>query len=168
MNRYCRDTALALLASALSFASAAAPGRVEPFDTAAWARLQGPGATPAVIVFTSTTCAYCPAVIESLSRELRERRLRAELVAVVMDAAPGDADALLLADKHYRPADRLFAFAGPERPLRHAVDPQWRGITPYVGFVAPSGELRWVLGTPSAADVQMWAGMLAASRQAQP
>ena len=156
MNPFCRD--LGLAAGALACASAlAAPVRVEPFDAAAWARLQGAGAAPAVVVFTTTDCAYCPAVIESLAREIRQRRLDASLVAVVSNVAPGEADAALLADAHYRPADRLFAFAGPERALRFAVNPQWRGITPYVGFVSPSGEVRWVLGPPSAGDVQGWA-----------
>jgi hypothetical protein len=154
LNRFCRD--LGLAASALACASAlAAPARVESFDPAAWAKLQGGG--PSVVVFTTTDCAYCPAVIESLAREIRQRRLDASLVAVVSNVAPGEADAALLADAHYRPADRLFAFAGPERALRFTVDPQWRGITPYVGFVSPSGKVRWVLGPPSAGDVQGWA-----------
>jgi hypothetical protein len=137
---------------------------VESFDTAAWAKLHGAAAAPAVVVFTTTDCAYCPAVLDSLAREIRQRRLDASLVAVVSNAAPGEADAALLADVHYRPVDRLFAFAGPERVLRHAVNPQWRGITPYVGFVAPSGEVRWVLGTPSADSVQEWAEQVAARR----
>jgi hypothetical protein len=163
LNRFCRD--LILATGALACATAlAAPSRVEAFDTAAWAKLHDSAASPAVVVFTTTDCAYCPAVIDSLAREIRRRQLDASLVAVVMDAAPGEADAALLADADYRPADRLFAFAGPERTLRHAVNPQWRGITPYVGFVAPSGEVRWVLGTPSAGEVQGWAAQVAARR----
>ena len=163
MNRFCRD--LMLVAGALACACVlAAPTRVESFDPTAWAKLHGPSAKPAVVVFTTTDCAYCPAVIDSLAREIRQRRLDASLIAVVSNAAPGEADATLLADAHYRPADRLFAFAGPERVLRHAVNPQWRGITPYVGFVAPSGEVRWVLGPPSDGDVQSWAEQVDARR----
>jgi hypothetical protein len=163
LNRFCRD--LMLVAGAWACASAlAAPTRVEAFDPSAWAMLHGPAAAPAVVVFTTTDCAYCPAVIESLAREIRQRRLNASLVAVVSNAAPGEADATLLADAHYGPADRLFAFAGPERALRHAVNPQWRGITPYVGFVSPSGEVQWVLGTPSAGDMQSWAERVATRR----
>lgn len=161
MNRFClesRTLSLALLASATALCSTAfaAPARVEAFDVATWKQMNGPGASAAVIVFTATTCAYCPAVIDRLATAIQHRRVRAPLVAVVTDATAGDDDATLLADAHYRLADRLLAFSGPERTLRYAVNPQWRGITPYVAFVSPGGEVRWVLGAPADADVQAW------------
>lgn len=118
------------------------------------------GSGPAVVVFTATTCAYCPAVIDGLSSAIQRSRVRAPLVAVVTDATAGEDDATLLADAHYRLADRLFAFSGPERTLRYAVNPQWRGITPYVGFVSAGGDVRWVLGAPTEADVQGWVAQL--------
>lgn len=162
MNRY----GLEMLAAAalLCTAASAAPARVEGFDVATWKQMTGPGAAPAVVVFAATTCAYCPAVIDNLASAIQRSRVGGPLVAVVTDVAAGEDDAALLADSHYRLADRLLAFSGPERVLRHAVNSQWRGITPYVGFVSAGGEIRWVLGPPSESDVRAWL----AQAEAQP
>ncbi|WP_280151187.1 hypothetical protein [Piscinibacter sp. XHJ-5] len=147
--------AAAWLLAALSTVQAA-PRKVETFDAQAWQRLQADTRQPAAVVFTTTDCAHCPAVIEQLAAHIRRHRPTAELIAVVMDAAPGDADATLLSDSHYRPADRLFAFAGQAAALRFGVNPAWRGVTPYVGLLKPQGAPVWVTGRPSAADLAAW------------
>lgn len=173
-----RSMRLALLSALTVFTlsiAGAAPRAVEPFSASTWAGWQGGLAQPAVIVFTSTDCVHCPAVLERLAQAVRERRPRLPapgpasaptvgagamrntvVIAVVIDAAPGEADAELLARPHYRAADRLFAFAGPSAPLRFGVNPSWRGVTPYVAFLQPGRPPRWITGAPSDADFDAW------------
>jgi thiol-disulfide isomerase/thioredoxin len=135
----------------------AAPRAVEVFDRPAWGALQAGLTAPAIVVFTATYCAHCPAVIAQLAQDKRRLLSSAQLIAVVMDAVPGDDDAKLLRDPHHRPLDRLFAFQGQAAALRHAVDPSWRGITPYVAFLHPGEPPRWVTGPPKAQDLAAWA-----------
>lgn len=149
--------ALALLAGLVTPHVAAAPRAVEPFDKDSWATLQSGLRQPAVVVFSTTDCAHCPAVVDGLARDIRERKLKAQLLTVVMDAAPGEDDAALLAHPHYARANRLFAFAGQAPALRHSVEPKWRGVTPYVVFLAPGVAAQAVTGPPSPADVAAWA-----------
>lgn len=157
-----RRTALMALAGAavvgLSLpALAAKPARqVETFDAGTWAALQAGLKQPAAVVFTTTDCVHCPVVIHQLAERLKPGRDKATLIAVVMDQAPGDNDAGLLADAHYTPARRLFAFDGQAPLIRHGIDPQWRGVTPYVVFLGPGQPPRRVTGPPSADDVAAW------------
>lgn len=146
----------------------AAPARVERFTPTTWRQWQATLSRPTAVVFTTTDCAYCPAVVAALRSALAEGRLRAagaELAAVVMDVAPGADDAALLADAHYRPADRLLAFDGPAGALRHAVEPRWRGVTPAVALLAPGLAPRWIVGTPNQAQLADWARALDAARR---
>lgn len=159
---------VAVICAALPLAAQvqAAPASVERFTPATWRHWQATLKRPAAVVFTTTDCAYCPAVVAALRRQLAEGRLRtsgAELAAVVMDVAPGDDDAALLADAHYRPADRLLAFDGPAAALRHAVEPRWRGVTPAVALLAPGLAPRWIVGAPSGAQLEDWARALSAA-----
>ncbi|MBP7667561.1 MAG: hypothetical protein KA774_11980 [Burkholderiaceae bacterium] len=148
---------LSLLLASVALAVQAAPPRaVEAFDSSTWPALQGELKQPAAVVFTTTDCAHCPAVIQGLARTLQQRHLPAGLVVVVMDLAPGENDAALLADLHYRPADRLLAFDGQAAALRYGVNPQWRGVTPYVALLAPKAQTLAVTGPPSAADLDTW------------
>ena len=78
------------------------------------------------------------------------------LLVVLADVAPGEADARLLASAHYRRADRLLAFDGPNAAIRHAVDPQWRGVSPAVAWLAPGERRQFVQGAPASADLQRW------------
>jgi hypothetical protein len=148
-----RSAVAACLATGIA---AAAPRSVETFDARTWPALQASLDTPAVVVFTTTDCAYCPGVIEQLAGEIRERRLKAPLIAVVLDAAPGEADAQLVADPHYGPADRLMAVSGQVAAVRHSVNPAWRGMTPYVAFLRPGASPAWVLGKPSETAIEAW------------
>jgi thiol-disulfide isomerase/thioredoxin len=147
----------ALWAAAALVPAHAAPRAVEVFDRPAWGALQAGLTAPAIVVFTATYCAHCPAVMAQLAQDKRRLLPSAQLIAVVMDAVPGDDDAKLLRDPHHRPLDRLFAFQGQAAALRHAVDPSWRGITPYVAFLHPGEPPRWVTGPPKAQDLAAWA-----------
>ena len=164
MNVSLRSAALLICTAAsalVASVAAATPQAVERFDARTWTGLQTTVGQPTAVVFTTTDCAYCPAVMDRLARDIRQGRLKARLVAVVMDAAPGESDRALMLDAHYRLADRLFAFDGDERALRYSVNPGWRGVTPYVAFLRPHSPPMWVTGSPSDAEIASWA---AASR----
>ena len=158
--------ALTLLAAVGT--AGAAPRTVEAFDQSTWAALQADKALPSVVVFTTTDCAHCPAVIEQLASELRQRRTGATLVAVVMDQAPGEDDAALLADAHYQAAGRVLAFAAPAAELRHQVQPRWRGVTPFVAFINPPAPTLTVAGPPPAEMLQRFVIALKARRPQRP
>jgi hypothetical protein len=55
-------------------------------------------------------------------------------------------------------ADRLLAFEGPEAPIRHAVDPRWRGMVPHIAWLAPGRAPEFVSGAPDAATLTRWWG----------
>jgi hypothetical protein len=153
-----RPAALLLAALFATAPAAATPRAVEGFDADTWGALRGAKGQAAVVVFSATLCPTCPGVIEQLTRELVQRKLKAVMMAVVTDVAPGEQDAALLRDSHYRQVDRLFAFDGQAQALRYAVDPGWRGVTPYVVFLSPQGAPPMVVtGTPSAAVFDVWA-----------
>lgn len=143
---------LALLSGAA--AAGAAPKQVEAFSAQSWAALQAGLKAPAMVVFSSTDCVHCPGVLKDLTAQ--RQPLKATLIAVVMDQAPGGDDAALLANPHYRLADRLLAFDGQGQVLRYAVNPQWRGMTPYVALLRPGMAAQFVMGPPSRSDLQAW------------
>jgi hypothetical protein len=91
-----------------------------------------------------------------LAQALRSQRHPHTLMAVVMDAAPGERDAELLRHPPYRVVDRLWALDGPADAARYAVNPDWRGVTPYVALMQPGQPTRWVTGPPSAAALSAW------------
>jgi hypothetical protein len=157
LNACFRDLAAALAIGA-AVAARAAPVAVEAFDVQAWHALHAAPGKGTAVVFTTTDCSYCPGVLRQLAGEIRRRALDATLVAVVMDVAPGQDDAQLLGDPHHRDVDRLLAFSGQAAALRHAVNPAWRGVTPYVAFLAPGAAPKWVTGPPSPRAVDEWAG----------
>lgn len=151
MKRLC-----AALLAAVALPALAVPRQVEGFDDHAWDAMKTGVRTPTVVVFTATWCAHCPAVFDQLARAIAQRRLKADLVGVVMDRAPGEDDAALMANTHYRQTARLFAFDGQAARLRYGVDPQWRGVTPYIVVLAPGRPVRVKVGPPSEADIVAW------------
>ena len=154
------DLSLARLGAMLCLAVAvhsvaAAPSRVEAFNPQSWQALQTGLKTPAIVVFSTTDCAHCPAVLSQLAKSPLRRR--AQLIAVVMDLAPGEADADLLGNAHYQLADRLMAFDGQASALRYGVNKSWRGVTPYLLLFKPGAPPQWVTGPPSDAQLLRWA-----------
>lgn len=146
-------------------ASAAAPARrVEPFDLSTWPQLARTSQRPTVVVFSTTDCSHCPAVLKDLHAHRARQKLQAPLVAVVMDVAPGGDDAGLLANPHYASAQRLLAFDGQPAALRHAVNPSWRGVTPYVALLRPGAAPTFALGMPSEAQLRAWAAAAEVAR----
>lgn len=162
LRRFLQALCVALLLACVGVQ--AAPAAVEAFDAPAWKRLRGTATKPTVVVFTATYCAYCPDLIEQMAREIRQRRPDTSLVAVVTDTAPGEADRALLADRHYRDADRLLAFSGSPA-LRYAANPQrLGGLALYVAFLGSHAGPMWVAGKPSAADVERWLALCSRRR----
>lgn len=147
--------AIVIAAAALVPASPVAAPRVEPLDAEAWAGLKADLPRPAVVVFTTSYCATCPEVFERLQAEIRARRPGAPLVAVVLD---GEALGRRPRGGHLAHADRLFAFRGQEAALRYAVDPDWRGVTPWVALIGSDGQVTFGGGTPSRERLEAWAG----------
>lgn len=148
-----RRTTLALLAMLASPTARAVPVKVEPFGAATWEALLAQLPRPGVVVFTATWCANCPEVLRKLADVRRANRLASPLVAVVID---GDGHAGLAADPHYRVADRLFAFDGDEAALRYRVQPQWRGVTPFVALLPRRGAPTFTAGMPTPAQIEAW------------
>jgi hypothetical protein len=132
----------------LSSGALAAPGGVQAFGVDTWAKLQRSAVKAQAVVFTTTECVHCPVVIEQLATALGRSPRRVGLAVVVMDGQ--DQPAALLADRHYRLADTLYAFDGDTLALRHRVNPEWRGLTPYVVLLPAKGPARYFNGAPSA------------------
>jgi len=144
-----RRAALGLISGVLLMTSAkadAAP-RLEDFTASTWAQWQKDLPRPAVVVFSTTYCPTCPDVFANLAQSARKAGAGTPMIAVVMDA-DGLRELSHLA--HYRHADRIFVFRGQEAALRFSVDPQWRGVTPYVALFGQDGPPRLVAGRPTA------------------
>ena len=133
----------------------AAPPRPQAFGRGSWTRLSGSLPRPAMVVFSATWCVNCPAVIEDLSTITRARPGGARLVVVVMDGA---GDPRVTREPHYRLADRLMVFQGDDAALRFSVNPDWRGVTPYVALLGADGAAPvFVSGRPSDEQLSAWA-----------
>lgn len=151
-TRFRSDAATIVMAACLPCVTIGAPNVVKDFDKSTWTRITTSLPKPSAVVFTTTDCSFCPAVIDALARDLQPKgKSRASLFVVVMDGA-GQADALL-ANAHYRRADGLYAFNGQDLVLRYSVNPEWRGLTPYVALIPRKGAPRFVTGQPLPADI---------------
>lgn len=130
-----------------------AAAAIADFDAAIWARLLRGGPRPAAYVFTTTYCSTCPAVFELLQAHVAQQRRKVELAAVVMDA---QGERALVHAHHYAGATRFYAFNGFEPEIRHAIDPKWRNITPYVVLLDRQGRAQRVIGPPAPAQLTAW------------
>ena len=78
--------ALALLSAAVQLPAGAAPRQVEAFDASAWPALQAGLKQPAVVVFSTTDCAHCPAVLAQLPTILKQRQAPPQQPAMLQNA----------------------------------------------------------------------------------
>lgn len=129
-----------------SLAAVAATPVVQPFGAATWHELARSPARPLAVVFSTTDCSHCPKVIDEIAAAIRKSRSRARLAVVVMDGA--GQEAALRGDPHYRNAKALYAFDGDAVALRYQVNPDWRGVTPYVAFLPAAGAVSFHAGHP--------------------
>ena len=121
---------------------------VQPFTRTGWTDLQQAESGRAVVVFSSTDCAHCPGVIRTLAGEIARAGRPVRLHVVVLDGAGQEAH--LQDDPVYRLAHRLHVVTDEELPVRHAVNPAWHGLTPYVVFLVPGRTPAYHLGLPPA------------------
>ncbi len=147
-----RSTICASLLALVSFASLAAPAAVESFDKSTWPALLRSEA-PTIVMFTSVSCTHCPGAIARIAAKRKAVASRTRLIVVSMDADDEDA---LRADPHYAPADRLFMFRGSSPALQFSVNPEWRGMTPYVAYLSGNNQVKFVLGEPKDAELAGW------------
>lgn len=145
----------ALLLTGAALQAQAAASKIESFDTHTWQRMQKELSRPAVVIFSTTDCGHCPAIIASMAEQVKNRKPTVPLVVVVMD---GDGQADLLQEPHYQTANRLFTFKGATAALQYGINPNWRGITPYVALLPRmgAGEIKLVMGKPSAIEITKW------------
>ncbi|MCE2681302.1 MAG: hypothetical protein LW629_12910 [Burkholderiales bacterium] len=66
-----------------------------------------------------------------------------------MDAAHLSDPSELKTQTHYALADAVHPYSGKTHALQYAVNPKWRGVTPYVALLKTDGSIRYVLGQPS-------------------
>lgn len=123
-----------------------APHAILPFVADTWRELSLSSRRPMVVVFSTTDCTHCPAVIDSLAASIRASRSAPRLVVVVMDGA--GQEQTLRGDPHYRKANALYAFDGDAMALRFRVNPDWRGVTPYVALIPAVGATQFYTGAP--------------------
>lgn len=127
-------------------AVAAAPLAVLPFGASTWSELTQPQRRPLVVVFSTTDCVHCPKAIDDLAMAIRKADSRVRLAVVVMDGV--GQEGALRADRHYRMANALYAFDGDAMALRFTVNPDWRGLTPYIALIPATGATRFHAGAP--------------------
>ncbi len=142
-------TTLAIAAFLLAAALPAigAPRGILPFDRASWKALAQAPAQPSIVVFSTTDCTHCPLAIEAIAQAMRKAPTSTRLAVVVMDGAGHEGE--LRTSRHYRQADSLYVFADDAMALRYAVNPEWRGLTPYVALIPAGGTPRFYAGAPA-------------------
>lgn len=143
---------LAALLSLASCAVGAAPAAVESFDKSSWPALLR-SELPTIVMFSSVSCTHCPGALARLAAKRRAAASRTRLVVVSVDA---DDESPLIADPHYAPADRLMMFRGSTPALLYSVNPDWRGMTPYLAYLNGRGEVSFVLGEPKDSVLSAW------------
>ncbi len=143
----------ALLLTGVMFQAQAGERTIEMFTGQSWQQLQKTLPRPAAVIFSTTDCGHCPAVIAAMAKQSKNHRPEVALVVVVMDGA-GQPD--LLREPHYQAANRLFVFHGQTAALQYSINPDWRGVTPYVALLPRTGETKLVMGSPSTSAMDQW------------
>lgn len=131
----------------------AAPTAVENFDKSSWQQLRQQTTTPSIVVFSSVTCTHCPGTIVRIAAALSAARSGTRLIVVSIDSVD---DTVLLREPYLGSVSRLFAFNGSAQALQYAVNPDWRGMTPYTAYLDGKRGVRFVLGEPKEALLRKW------------
>ncbi|MBB5204530.1 hypothetical protein HNQ51_001844 [Inhella inkyongensis] len=149
-----RSLLFSLSLSLAPMALAAAP--TEPFEAGTWPRLQREVREPTWVVFSASDCAHCPGLIARLQQQYPQ----VPLWRVETDAGEPAEQAT---------AARHFSFgAGNALALRHGIDPQWRGMTPYLALLRPGQAPLFALAQPSSAQLQALQTKPETRRKARP
>lgn len=162
-TRPLRRTALALVLALPLCVPAAAPAGWEAFTATTWKSWTNPASPPSAVVFTTTDCEHCPAVIEQLRQHIGTMPApRPTLRVVVTDA--GNLTTVTAGARWYALADARHVFEGNELAVRYAVSPRWRGETPFVALLAPRAAPQLVAGHPAAATLDAWGKSVRSAR----
>ena len=144
---------LSLLGALHGSAFAAEPVGVDGFDAEVWRAWRDRDGGSRVVLFSTTFCAHCPALVEALADRLAREGLRAELHVVIMDREPDPRHRAL-----YRRAGGLHVFDDNPARIRHAIEPSWRGGTPFVALLAGDASAPSLsLGAPAESAWVAWA-----------
>jgi hypothetical protein len=126
---------------------------VQSFDETTWAHLLRHGPRPAAYLFTTSYCSTCPAAFAVLQAAVKNRSVKPELTAVMMDVSGPLA---WRHARHFKGMTRMYAFDGFEPAIRQSVDPAWPNVTPYVVMVDLQGQTQRVIGPPSPEMLKRW------------
>ncbi len=120
----------------------------QEFNQQTWQTLLRQSKSASIVVFTTTDCSHCPAVVEYLAQYLKKQAptqvAKPALQLVVMD---GQDEPEALKHGHYLLADKLWVFQGNRNALQYSVNPKWRGLTPYVALLNQQ-QTEFVIGKP--------------------
>lgn len=108
----------------------------EPFHAQTWDQLKREVTRPTWLVFSASYCSHCPGLVAQLQREHPQQPLWLVLTDEGEEAEPLS-------------VQRRLRFVGNPLPLRHAVDPTWRGLTPYLVLLRPARPPLFAPGHPS-------------------
>jgi hypothetical protein len=133
---------------------------MDRFDSQTWPVLMKSGPRPAAYVFTTTYCSTCPDAFDQVNKAV-ERHAPAKsasgprpvVAVIIMDAQDSKAVAHT---HHFAAASRMYVFDGYGPSIRHAVDPQWRNVTPYIVLVDAAGKIERITGAPGADMLKTW------------
>ena len=134
---------------------AAAPAGWDSFTTGTWAQWTSPRSAPVAVVFTTTDCEHCPAVIAQIRQHIESLPAPRPLLRVVITDG-GTLTPAAAAARWYALADERRVFEGNELALRYGVSPRWRGETPFVALLSPRAPPRLFAGHPTTADLEAW------------
>lgn len=126
---------------------------VERFDEKTWPLLVAHGPRPAAYLFTTSYCSTCPDAFKTIWMAAQPSKVKTQLAVVLMDV---EGEQALRHAHHFKGLNRLFAFDGYEPAIRHAIDPDWQDITPYIVLIDKNGKLSTSLGAPSAQALKTW------------
>jgi hypothetical protein len=154
-SRVARHLALAFSIALPVCGFTAAPAGWEPFTAATWKSWTVPGLKPAAVVFTTTDCEHCPAVIAELRQRIESMPQPRPLLRVVVTDA-GNLTPVTSAARWYAMADERRVFEGNELAVRYAISPRWRGETPFVALLSPRSTPSLFVGHPAATEMDAW------------
>lgn len=127
--------------------------RVQPFNEKTWNAIVSSGPRPAAYLFTTSYCSTCPEAFAVIHAATIQLKRKSELAAVMMDVEGEKARRHAV---HFQGMSKLYAFDGYEPAIRHAVDPHWQNITPYVILIDRHGAMQRMVGSPPKDALQRW------------
>ncbi len=124
---------------------------VKPFTHETWESVLKNGKRPSVWVFTASDCTHCPAVIKQLIEYRKHKKLSFALM--VVQTNEGDVKKPVKLKSNIKVGDHLYQFSGQKQRIQYSINPQWRGIVPYVVMLPNQGGIQYTMGLPNNTDL---------------